>query len=47
MKLTDISEAGLFVDAKFARLNKQNTLTEYREEIAGGKGDAISRAPYV
>lgn len=34
--LTDVAAANLYVTAKFARLNKNNTLAEYRREVAEG-----------
>lgn len=37
MKITDISDADLFVNAKFAIINKNDTIAEYRELVAKGQ----------
>jgi hypothetical protein len=34
MKITNIEEADLFITAKFARLNKNDTIEEYRDQVA-------------
>ena len=37
IKLTDIRDANMRLQAKFAKLNKNNTVAEYRQEIAKGE----------